>query len=1061
MLVYRLLFILKLESAADPAHAFSFASSALWRGCLSPNRALGPLVRRHLDQAHDTGHLLEAGLRTLFRAFRDGLTCSELAIAPLGGALFGRKSTPLLDRLSWGERPVALLLDRLLWAAPKGRERERVHYAALDVEDLGSVYEGLLELEPGIATEPMARLRRGKLEVVVPAPQAEPYRTPADATRAAWVEDIPTGRFFLRAGLGRKATGSFYTPHAFVQFLVREALGPSITAASPDHDPDPAALLAIKVLDPAAGSGHFLVEACRFLGDALYTASRLCDELASAAEAAACDATPAEHAGFLARAATLRHRLAALPDPDATLLTYLPSRVREGGDSGLSQQRALAICRRLVAVHCLYGVDRNALAVELAKLSLWLESYSEGLPLTFLDHRLIQGDSITGPFFSQLEMLPVGGQPLDPLLARGVTQRLNAGLAAALAEINALEATVGKDIADLSLKQAANTRLDRGLASLRLLARAWSGAAMLATREADDEWLALARHVAEAGTWPTAITTRQSAMLAAGTEALPWDLTFPDIFHRASGFDVVLGNPPWDVVQYSTRDFVAAADPRILDAATKQERLAIERRVLADDGMRDAFQRYKATFDRKKRIAERLFQHQRTGSGRDATAGNLDDFRLFAERSLQLAAPEGAIGMLLPSAFHANEGTTAIRQLYLDHTRLDHCLSFENRRKLFDIDSRFKFSLLVAHRPGPTGSFRCAFYLDSMAQIADPDRLMTYDRAFLMQAGGRYLTFPELRGPADLAVGRTMLAAGSRVAAWCQANGIRFGRDLHMTDDAAHFIRIDRLLRRGEEIADPAVAARLNEAGYLVLHEGKTFHQYTDTWDTAPRYAVPMDALRQKPTTQESAAHFRLVFRDIARASDERTMIAAIAPPGVVFGHTATVERAPGNRPDSAALVLCALFNACPFDWLIRQKAATHLSLYIVEDLPVPEFQPVAQELLARSALRLSCNHSGYARLSRKSPEPAFTAGGPWPMVPAADMRWQLRAATDAVIAWSYGLDEPGYARILSSFNHKSWPQAPELCLAAFRDLSVRGMAAFCTDAARALPGQKALRPRR
>ena len=194
ILVYRLLFILKLESAADPACAFSFASTNLWRGALSPNRALGPLVRRLLDHGHDTGRMLEDGLRTVFRAFRDGLSCSELSVTPLGGALFGAQATPLLERLAWGERAVALLLDRLLWTTPKGRARERVHYGALDVEELGRVYEALLELEPGITTAPMARLRRAKLEVVVPVEHAARYRgSGADdtATRVNWVEDIP------------------------------------------------------------------------------------------------------------------------------------------------------------------------------------------------------------------------------------------------------------------------------------------------------------------------------------------------------------------------------------------------------------------------------------------------------------------------------------------------------------------------------------------------------------------------------------------------------------------------------------------------------------------------------------------------------------------------------------------------------------------------------------------------------------------------------------------------------------------------------------------------------
>src|SRR5262249_36953349 len=247
-----LLFILKLESATEPGCGFSFASTNLWRRLLSPNRALGPLVRRVIDHGHDTGHMLEDGLRLLFRVFRDGLLTSELSIAPLGGALFGGGTTPLLDSLAWGERACALLLDRLLWTRPKGRGRERVHYGSLDIEELGHIYEALLELEPGIAAEPMARIRRAKLEIVVPTAASASYRdNVGGGTRASWVEDIPTGRFHLRVGAGRKASGSYYTPHAFVRFLVRETLEPRLARCSTDDEPQPGAILALKVIDPA------------------------------------------------------------------------------------------------------------------------------------------------------------------------------------------------------------------------------------------------------------------------------------------------------------------------------------------------------------------------------------------------------------------------------------------------------------------------------------------------------------------------------------------------------------------------------------------------------------------------------------------------------------------------------------------------------------------------------------------------------------------------------------------------------------------------------------------
>ena len=940
ILVYRLLFILKLECPAEAGAGFSFASTRLWREALSPNRALGPLVRRHLDHGHDTGRMLETGLRELFRMFREGLRCSELTIVPLGGALFGTDTTRLLDGLPWGDHAVAILLDRLIWIASARGERTRVHYGSLDVEDLGSIYEGLLEQEPGIATEPLLRMRRGKLETVVPAKDHSP--------------DIEPGTFFLRTSMGRKASGSFYTPHEFVRFLVRETLDPKIASLSPPDDPHPARLLTLKIVDPACGSGHFLVEACRHLGEALLTACRLCDER------------------------SLHDRIAALPDPDQTIAAYLPSR-------GFSEPRSRAICLRLVAVHCLYGCDRNQLAVELAKLSLWLESYAEGLPLTFLDHRLVHGDALTGPFFASLATLPVTGGPLDPLLARGVADRLNTSLHKARLLVTQLNASIGRDIEDLTTKQRAKNHLDHLLRPLRKLAQAWAGAAMLRERDSDDLWLGLATHLADTGTWPDALTKRQAALLSSGIHAIPWDLEFPEIF--PTGFSVVLGNPPWDVVLPNTRDFVADYDPSVLDAHTRTQRAAIEQAVLARPGVSAAFEEYRTSFDRTKRIAHRLYRHQRAQTGTDTTAGNLDLFRLFAERAMDLTSANGTIGMLMPSAFHANEGSTGIRRLYLQEANLAWCLSFENRRRIFDIDSRFKFDLIVAHRPGPTEALRCGFYLDRIEDAADPTKIMIYSKAFLNQTGGANQTPLELRGSPDQRIAETLFAHPNRLGSWCAAHRIRFGNDLHMTADATLF--------------------QPSGTGDMILHEGKTFHQYTDSWDTKPRYTVASGAL--KPALIEIAQHNRLVFRDIARSNDERTMIACMAPPNTVFGHTATVEKTPSARMVGDAHLLCSLFNSFSFDWLVRQKTATHLSLYLLHALPIPCFDTTQAHFLANAARRLSQKRTA-----------------------ATLERWKLKAEIDAVVAQAYQLDRDQYAHLLRSFSHKSYPEAPVLCLAAF-----------------------------
>src|SRR6202042_2186516 len=146
--------------------------------------------------------------------------------------------------------------------------------------------------------------------------------------------------------------------------------------------------------------------------------------------------------------------------------------------------------------------------------------------------------------------------------------------------------------------------------------------------------------------------------------ALPIDLMFPEVFRPddgAGGFHAVFGNPPWDVVHYQTKEFLASYTPRVMAAPTKRERMAIERKLLADPAIDSGFRRYKNTFVERKRLCERLFSTP-------ASSGSLDLFQIFTERMLDCMAPEGAIGMVVPSSIHANEGTLKLRQRILDDT---------------------------------------------------------------------------------------------------------------------------------------------------------------------------------------------------------------------------------------------------------------------------------------------------------------------------------------------------------------------------------------------------------
>jgi hypothetical protein len=1020
LIVYRVLFILKLEASPDPALAFRFTRTEVWRTTYSPGAALAPIAdefKNTTTKGVDTGRRLGDSLRGLFRLFEEGVCEGDLRIEPLGGMLFGEGATPLFNRLPLPERAAARLLNGLLWAqSPKSRQR--VDYGRLEVEDLGRVYEALLEVEPGIATEPMCRLRRQKLEVVVPIAEGERHRGGRRSARVRWIEEIKPGKFYLRSGLGRRSTGSYYTPPAFVRFLVEEALGPQVTERSPPEDPRPLAILALKVLDPAMGSGHFLVEACRFLGDRLFEACRRCDELAQKAEAEADRAPPDKKRELRELARGLRRRVEDLPDPGGEILARLASRSPNGsGDS-----EAIAVARRLAALYCLYGVDKNPLAVELAKLSLWITARAEGLPLTFLDHHLIRGDSVAGPFFEQLGTYPKSGGEVP-------------------------------EFAELRARFEASPASGAS-ADLAMLARAWSGGVMLGDQADDEGYRRLMAAVAGARDAGLIIAERPrlAKMLEAGRDALAYDAVFPEVFYPnglagpRAGFDAVIGNPPWDAVRPRAKEFFAAIDLRVLDAPTKRERAGVEEELRKDARVAAQESAYEVGLRAAQRLHDRLFKHQTARVGGAKTRGDPDMAKVFAERFVELCRPGGRVGVLLPSAFHANAGATGVRRLYLDEMAILYCISFENRMRLFDIDSRFKYDLLVAAREPPQEAFTCAFYRHDPAWLSgEKADALRYTPRFVAETGGEHRALLELRSAADLAVAERCYSLPARFAKGCAEGRIRFGRELHMTDDAWRFTPAGEALPAEDDPRDPIVMAALLKRGRLLLHDDKTFASLSDlTRKWRPRYLVPVDRLSDRPDWVQAATAFRVAFRKITGATNERTTIAHILPPGSVFGDATFCERDPFARATSRALVLLGLLTSFSFDWLVRLRAQSNLNLFLINATPVPEI--TAAPMVAHAILRLACNHEGYAPLWREQLGAAWREPSPkntWPVLSGDDARWQVRAAVDAIIADAYRLSRDQYARVLSGFTHKTYPRAPDLCLDAFDELKARGLEAF------------------
>ena len=811
-----------------------------------------------------------------------------------------------------------------------------------DVEQLGRVYEGLVVLRPGISRERVCRLRRGKLEAVVPASVGERYRGESGRsllTRIRWIEEIPAGRFFTYAGLDRKTAGAYYTPRPLVRFMVRQALSPLIAG---DGVPDRGradAIVGLRVLDPAMGTGHFLLEACRFLGDELFEA--------------------------------------------------------RGGGTRRS-------CRRLVAERCLRGVDLDPVAVELVRLALWAECGRGALPDEFMASQVVAGDALTGPSAAQL--------PFPP----GVDDRR----------------------------------------PWRTLARAWSGSVALGEAQEGERarpgYRALERAVMRGEATEPILSEypELGPMLEAGAGAVAFELCFPDVFLSGGrqGFDAVVGNPPWDALRPRAKEFFADVDLAVLDASTGLERRPLESRLEVDLAVADRRRRYEEAFARQRRVHARLYRWQTTRVRGRLTGGDPDLWKLFMERSAELVRPGGTVGLLVPSAFHTNASAAGVRRLFTEQMDLRGCYSFDNRRGLFDIHRSYKFDAVLARRDGGgTRSFPCAFHLTELPP-GDPG-LLTYDLPFLRKVGGEELVFPELSTQRDVSVVSACHDSGRRFGDLCEDLGIALRSALHMTSDADRFTPARDELDEGTDPRLPGLAAALRERGYLPLHEGKTFHQFDDRWGGPPRYLVHTDRLEDRPRWLRAADHYRLAYRAVASATNERTGIFVVLPPGVLCGNSAPCEAEPWARPVRAALLLCALANSFCVDYLLRVRSSANVNGFILRQTAVPDTATL-EPLLVHSALRLSCNHAGYEALWRDQLGECWReARAPgWPAVPADGERMAIRAAVDAAIASSFGLSAGAFSHILSTFTHRSRPGAPGRCVQAFEELQAMGLERFCRE---------------
>jgi hypothetical protein len=882
--LYRILFVLYAEARGllpldMPAYRDGYALSGA-RGLVHRvmNRATDP--RSNPEAA--TG-FYEFSLRALFRLLRDGADLGpEGRIPAYGGGLFyphrdAGCELPELDDLRLGDQTVAHVLEALTHVQTK-RGKVTLSYRELDVEQLGSLYEGLLERTVDYVEQPLWRIRldgdvvlvtdaqladlrkrRGEVGAASPEPDEDDAEDDGDESPAEDDDDagdeavstgkkkpirrldsapIAAGTVVLRPGLGRKQSGSYYTNRAFVEYLVRRAVDPLAEGKRPEE------ILKLAVCDPAMGSGHFLVGACRRLAEHLLDAYR------------------ARYAEEKARAE------AAGREPYVHELLVDAGIHAEVARVWGNEPAEMTACRRLIAFYCLYGVDKNPLAVELARVSLWLATAASDHPLTFLNHRLVPGDSLLGITVDDLlrafsgkkvKKALTGDDPpqgqLPFFFARG---ELEARLHRAFRHLHEIERLETEQPGDFEDQQVAWFTMRQELADFLDAHRLRIGRAFLEeTNPAADPLLAN-RWMQEIQDWHTVSQeTRIAAAnaIAKGGEvrAFCWELVFPELFFEPEtegqgvrrrerpGFDAVVGNPPWDKIEPKRKEFFAQYDPAIRDFQGQ----TLARRIgqLAPAGS-DADLRWHAYEAVESSLAKLLvgggvYQHQVVEVNGEKTGGKPDLFKMFLERSLQLSRKGGRVAVLMPAGLYALEGATGLRRMLFSEARVEAVYSFENwGKRFFPIHASFKFLTLVFEkRQAADQSFPAAFMLRDEGFLALPEkeresRSVRITSDLIRLTNPAYLSIIELRDDKERSFVERIYRDVPPLSKKLQGEGawnVEFHRELNMTDDAWRFRRRDWLLERGCRPEGNGFAAQ----------SADWYRSRSDEFVTGVRYIVP------------------------------------------------------------------------------------------------------------------------------------------------------------------------------------------------------------------------------
>ena len=880
----------------------------------------------------------------------------SIGLPPYNGGLFASDAAPLLETVRLPDAAIAPIVHDLSHAETD-EGRRFVNYRDMSVQQLGSIYERLLEQEP-------TRDDDGKIAV-----RPNSY--------------------------ARKDSGSFFTPQELVDLIVDRTLKPlaeerlaAFEARSRelkgDRRPkperladlrklDPAeAVLDLKVLDPAMGSGHFLVTAVDFLSDYI---AELVEYVPAVPEW-----LEGEYESPLVR------RVEAIREDI----------LRRAGESDWVIDESLltdqAIIRRMVLKRCIYGVDKNPLTVELAKVSLWLHSFTVGAPLSFLDHHMRCGDSLIGMrvWDARDEIRRLGGLSAASAVA---------GAEAATAGMQRIEEMSDADVAEVRESAALFRGVEHTTATLRglldfLCGLRWLTAGMKRRERIEYESPLVdfleqnsqnAYELLAHGPGAVdAVSPGSEEISAADFEAmwsdaravadregfLHWEVAFPGVWHGwqdvrpRGGFDAVFGNPPWDRIEQQEVEWFAIRDNEVALASTGAMRKAlIKRRMDEGDELALEYEKVResaATF----RAMARSYGDYPLLSG-----GRINLYSLFVERAMSLVKPEGFVGLLTPSGIYADKTASRFFQSVSTSGRVGGLFDFENRKIFFkDVHASFKFCVLVFGGEGRRfDETECAFFLHDTATVKDPERCFPLAPDDFARVNPNTGTAPVFRTRRDAEITRRIYerhpvlvdrSDGGERRVW----PVRYSQGLfNMTSDS-HLFRTAAQLesagfypvqgnrwKRGDELYLPLYQGRMiwhfdHRANSVLFNPASTHNPYLSEEVTdeqhanpnfvpQPRYWVSGDLVELELREDRG---FVLAFRDITNPTNKRTMVASLIPRVGAGNKVGLILPYDADFDVNTATHLVANFSSLPFDYVVRQKIqGTAMNWFIVEQLPV------------------------------------------------------------------------------------------------------------------------------